>query len=144
MESPSSIGFLGPIASLSQAQRAAIKQFVRLHPLVECHHLDIVGAAVQFHKLCRELDVAWIKCHPPRDAGWRAYCDADETARPLTTRARFASFLAESDIVLACPGADESGASGTWRAIQFAVRQGAELCIIWPNGLHEWHRSGGA
>jgi hypothetical protein len=122
--------------------RAARSVLVALEPCGELHHGDCEGADAQAHQLF-DREGKRIVIHPPMDATFRAWCDAEphnadvrvEVQRPYLTRNR--AIVDACMVLLAGPRETfgESLRSGTWATVRYARSVAKPLVIVRPDGF---------
>lgn len=125
-----------------------------LDAFAEFHHGDCIGADDDAADIVAEIlgdsdmDMRTCKivCHPPVDEQHRAFNEmADETREPLTHFARNRAIVDETDVLCATPWQTETPApktgGGTWYTIEYAMKKGKPVHIIWPDGSvsGNWH-----
>lgn len=131
------VGFTGTRFGMTDQQIKSIAEIVDgLPDDLECHHGDCVGADEEFHTIVRiAKEGARIRGHLPENEKHRAWCDFDFEEEPLDYKVRNRRIVNASDLMIAGPKEmKEAKRSGTWMTIRYALRQGKEMLVVFPDG----------
>ena len=130
------LGFAGPRKGVNDEQFLSLERMLTLVPgILEGHHGDGVGGDVDFHQLCRQLEIP-IHIHPPKKSSNRAFCKgAIATAKKRDGSRRNRDIVESTDLLLAIPPKDkEVVSSGIWASVRHARKLGRCVLIVRTNG----------
>ncbi len=134
----SRVGFTGTQQGMTPEQLRELPALIA--GALEFHHGDCVGSDEQAHGLALAACL-WIKAHPARFKGKRAFCDrCNVVAAAKDPLVRNRDIVDETDRLIATPRwMYEALRSGTWATVRYARKIGRPITIIWPNGnvVHE-------
>lgn len=130
------MGFTGTRNGMTAAQRAAFRRIVAEAGPDEFHHGDCVGADAEAHDDVTEILPACKRVvHPPVDQANRAFMGGDESRQPKTHLARNRDIVEESDFLVGASVSDVPlDRGGTWYTIDYAIRRGKTVRVVWPDG----------
>ena len=101
---------------------------------LELHHGDCVGGDATIDQMARHLGIRRVS-HPPVNAGYRAWCDADDVREPRGYVERDHDIVEETEELWVGPGGmTEQQRSGTWLTARYARKHNRPLVIVWPDG----------
>jgi hypothetical protein len=130
----SSIGFTGTRDGMSIQQRNTLHRRLFDSELGDFHHGDCKGADEQAHDIAKSLGFR-VVIHPPDDVRMRAFTYSDSERYPLPYLVRNKNIVNETKVLYAAPKiAVEELRSGTWATIRYALKIGATVFIILPDG----------
>lgn len=129
------MGFTGTRDGMTDQQKDRLAIIVDKIDPDEFHHGDCIGSDAEAHRIVREVHAnIWIIGHPPIVETYRAFCDFDQSRKPLDYIKRDHKIVDESELLVATPdGFVEKFRSGTWITIGYA-RTRIPVFIIQPNG----------
>lgn len=127
-----SIGFTGTGHGMTDYQRLAFAEAIRLIQPVEFHHGDCVGADAEAHEIVRRVAPACvIVIHPPAIKAKRAFCHGDKVLDPEDYLVRNHRVVDAVNSLIATPQTiDEVLRSGTWATVRYARKKLPEKNIL--------------
>lgn len=133
------IGFTGTRVGITPAQRATLRSLIEIAD--ELHHGDCKGADITAHRIAVDL-WGWssrVVVHPPEDGKLRAYAGEGAWILPVKPYlARNRDIVDACDRLIATPKerspSQRKGGGGTWYTIDYAMKVGRPVSIIWPDG----------
>jgi hypothetical protein len=149
------IGFTGTRRGMTDAQRSSFQKHLLLglpRTPTELRHGSCEGADVQAARFARSVFDEWrkrfgstsmiriIALPGPDDDPHREVSGVDDEVLPGKTHfARNRDIVNASDLVIGCPGeATWQKRGGTFFTMDYAIKKGKPLVIIWPDGTVEW------
>lgn len=140
------LGVTGTRQGMTEAQLSAFEALYRALQPREFHHGDCVGADAEAHHIARETVFNWgwvrIHVHAPINSEHRAWCRGDVEHAPLSHFARNRAIVDATDLLIGVsltPHRTDRG--GTWYTIDYAVKRGKPVRVIWPDGsVEDWPR----
>ena len=137
------LGFTGTREGMTNAQRQAVRHWLRANPPREVHHGNCIGADQDFSAAVVDASNPDENCphevaHPSNipsmqgDPGW-----VDEWREPLPPLERNRNIVDACNVLLACPKGPEERRSGTWSTVRAARRARKRIIIVWPDGTVE-------
>jgi hypothetical protein len=127
------VGYTGTRQGMSAAQLLRLPIELHRAGATALHHGDCRGGDEQAHVIGRSLGL-WIKGHPPKASGLRAFCICDELAIPKPFLIRNQAIVLETRLLIATPVGPEILRSGTWSTVRFARRHSLPWVVIAPDG----------
>lgn len=141
------VGFTGTREGLTRQQDNVLDEMANLGEFGgENHHGDCVGADEEFDYFARRYSGS-VVIHPPEDDRLRAFChlkdygwgngdwDNVTVLEPKPYLERNRDIVDGCDRLIACPKEPKGYASGgTGYTIDYAVKVGKPVTIIWPDG----------
>lgn len=130
------LGFTGTRSGMTDPQKAAFRKLVEKLQPREFRHGDCVGADEESHDIVREIvPECRIIIHPPIDTKARAWRTGDAILTPLTHFARNREIVRASMVMAgASLTAFRTERGGTWYTLDFAVKVGRPIHVLWPDG----------
>lgn len=136
------VGFTGTQKGMSPMQKRCVHDILLNLDPVEVHHGDCIGADSNFHDIVQNLMV-FINVHPPKNNSKRAFKDGHHTHTPKDYMARNYDIVNMCRTLIATPKGPEELRSGTWATIRYAIKQGREIFIYFPDGSLKHYESRG-
>jgi hypothetical protein len=129
------VGFVGSKYGGNEFQQDLLRDLLLAMEPCEVHHGDRVGADVQMHDICRELNIPVI-IHPPAHKELRSFCEGYKKCHePKSYISRNKDIVNDTDIVIAMPDTlSESFKSDTWSTIRYAKKYLRPLVVIMLDG----------
>lgn len=132
------IGFTGTRNGMTLEQTEAFRQLIAELKPTEFHHGDCIGADAEAHDIVREFPHTKIVIHQPVDEKHRAWKKGDEFKHPLSHFARNRAIVDETELLIGASISDVPLTSGgTWYTIDYAIKIGRPVRILWPDGSVE-------
>lgn len=133
------IGFTGTRHGMTQAQRAAVYEFLYTREGGEFHHGDCIGADAEAHDVAAmagfDPNDGGIVVHPPTDPKARAFKTCSIVLDPLPYLVRNRAIVDETSWLIATPAeAVEQARGGTWYTVRYARSLKKNLRIFLPDG----------
>lgn len=126
---------------MTPAQINAFRTLIAELKPTEFHHGDCIGADAEAHDIVREFPHIKIVIHPPVDEEHRAWKKGDESERPLTHFARNRAIVDKTDLLIGASVSDVPlPRGGTWYTIDYAIKIGKPIRILWPDGSVEGNK----
>lgn len=133
------IGFTGTREGMTAMQKLAVMRILDIShaeaPAMPCAmHGDCIGADAEYDAICKMRGLP-VKIRPANIESMRARCDSEVIASPRPPLTRNRDIVADSDVMIACPGAPvEVLRSGTWSTVRAARSAKKKLFIVRPDG----------
>lgn len=127
------MGFTGTRKGMTLEQWSMVDKLSQLYD--EVHHGDCLGADYQMHLIAQGNEQRIIG-HPPSDPKHRAWATGFTEMReekPYLDRNK--DIVDETDTLIVVPAEfEEQLRSGTWSTWRYAVKQGKDYVIVFPDG----------
>ncbi len=138
------VGFTGTRQGMTDAQRVSFVNLIKQLAPTEFRHGDCLGADKEAAFIVFQMeDWVTILCHPPTDKKYRAFTTFNDVVHPAKSHfARNRDIVDASDVLVAVslmPQRQESG--GTWYTIDYALKKGKPVWVLWPSGTGELLRA---
>jgi hypothetical protein len=143
MEAAMKIGFTGTRYGLTDAQRGSLGTTLCLDvgKTDEFHHGSCKGADVEAAQVARQISACKIIAHPGPDSDlqWQTESGVDDETLPGKNHfARNRDIVNACDLLIGCPGIDRLlPTGGTSYTINYAIKHGKPVKIVWPDGRVE-------
>jgi hypothetical protein len=119
---------------MTHAQCNTVTQLLDLIKGQQLHHGDCVGVNQEVAVLAQTHGYELV-CHPPVKEELRAWVPSNQMREPLSYFARNRNLVQECDLLLVVPYQNEHQTQGgTWYIHDYAIKQGRDLIVIWPDG----------
>lgn len=139
------LGFTGTREGMTNVQREAVAEFLRVNMPTVVHHGDCIGADSEFHDSALLLIPVppRIEIHPCNLTKFRARRTADVVHPVKPPKDRNRDIVRVSEQLLAAPkgtAANESShRSGTWQTIRLAMATRKTVTVVWADGaVNAW------
>ena len=137
------IGFTGTQKGMTDAQKEKVRSILLMLQPSCCEHGGCIGADEDFHNIFEAVfPEAAIDIRPSDILERRADIDQDRAFFhfPKSPLERNHDIVDAVNRMIACPsGLKETLRSGTWATIRYAVKVGAPIHIVYPDGSVEVH-----
>lgn len=126
-------GFTGTREGITSFQRGNLMQLLAAAVPVELHHGDCKGADAEAHSMADGLLIPVI-IHPPVKDDYRAFCWSHDIREPKPYLDRDRDIVEETSYLIACPKQDTPRSGGTWYTVDYAIRTGKPVYLLYPDG----------